>query len=115
MRISFPFGLIPADSLAGKEIIANIFNADPGAKVTCRVDQGESISMEQRRMSDPFILKYIARREHFPGWIDRAVESTHVWTAPIPMNLSAGTHTIFIQAVDSRGNKYEDYSIFNIE
>jgi len=115
MRISFPVGMVPSDSLAGKEFIVNIFNADPGTSVTCQLDDHQPLSMKQHRMSDPFIIQYVSQREHFPDWINKAVENTHIWTLPLPQNLSTGTHTIKINAVDVKGNKYEGFSIFNVE
>jgi hypothetical protein len=115
MRISFPVGMVPSDSIAGKEIIVNIFNADPGTSVTCQLDDHQPLSMKQHRMSDPFIIQYVSQREHFPDWIDKPVENTHIWTLPLPQNLSTGTHTIKINAVDAKGNKYAGFSIFNVE
>jgi len=115
MRISFPFGLVNKDSLDGKNIIVNIFNADTKTIVTCEVDNRKPLRMKQQRMQDPFVIHYISQREYFPGWINNAVENTHIWTLPIPQNLTVGTHTIKIHAVDSKGNKYEGFSIFNVE
>jgi hypothetical protein len=114
-RVSYPFGMVSKEELNGKEIIVNIFNAAPGAKVECTVDDGKPFQMQQKKMKDPFILKYLEDRESFPGWIDDAVEHKHIWSAPFPEKLSSGTHTIRINATDSKGYSYSTFSIFNIE
>jgi hypothetical protein len=40
------------------------------------------------------------------------VNSTHLWRAPIPRNLSEGTHTVEVQATDMFGRTFTHSSSF---
>jgi hypothetical protein len=114
MRISFPSGRIKRDALINKNIMVNVFNADPHATVVCSIDNGPSQPMHQQTGQDPFIVEYLKDGTNFPEWSNRAETHRHMWTLPFPQNLEVGTHTIRIKATDSRNNTYHDFAIFSV-
>jgi len=115
MRLTFPTGTISRKVLTGKEILVNIFNADPAANVSYRIDESVSKSMEQKTMQDPFVTEYLENRPAFPDWINEAVTHTHMWKAQLPADLLPGAHKLTVTARDSRNNILTGTWIFNIE
>ena len=113
MRISFPIGQLEKDSLINKHILVNIFNADPNTLVQCRLDDGEPMVMQQQYAQDPFIVEYLADGKNFPSWSNRALEHQHMWSLPLP-DLVPGTHSLRVNAQDSKGNSYRGFTIFKV-
>ena len=93
-------------------IIANVFNADPGAKVTCTLDMDKTVIMERFKGEDPFIAEYLKKyKDLFPGWIDRPAATLHLWKTVLPKNLKPGTHRITVEATDRMGHVYRGSKI----
>ena len=115
MRISFPAGVLPADSLKGRDVLANIFAAPPDAEVSWRLNDGEAMAMVRAEIKDPFIVGHLAAyRKDFPTWIERTADVVHLWRAALPENLPAGTHKITVSVRDRFGNAYQGYQLFEI-
>lgn len=115
MRVSWPEGMVHADSLRNLPVTVNIFAAAPGTQVSYSLDNGENLTMTQQTIEDPYMLKYIAQRQYFPGWIDAAVAGNHIWTRPLPDTIEPGTHSIHVTATEPGGIIFKGFTIFNVE
>jgi len=115
MRFIFPAGTVPSDSLRGKDILVNIYNASLGTKVWLQIDQEPAVVMTQKTMADPFIEHYLSDRSSFPDWINKAVIHSHIWSSPVPAGLKAGVHTLKIYTGDQERPEYTGFSVFNVE
>lgn len=115
LRISSPFGMVNKERLAEQNIVVNIFNADAQTTATAIINGEKKVTLKRVKMSDPFIERYLKQGGNLPGWIGGAVSNSHMFTAPLPASLGKGTHSIKVEAKDSRDNVYKGYTIFNIE
>ncbi len=107
MRIVSPGKVVPADSLGSQQVLVNVFNGDPRTTVMLSVGHGRPVRMKRTLMKDPSMVKYLREnRNTFADWIKNAPLSPHIWTAPLPANLTVGSHTFTIKAVDRLGNIY---------
>lgn len=114
MRISQPRGILSADSLSGKQIIVNIFNASPESEVTFCINDAAPQTMQRTEMKDPFLVDYVnSNREILPTWLN-VYPTGHIWKAPLPEGLKPGTHTIRVKAIDHLGNIYRGVRLFEI-
>ena len=94
-------------------IIANVFNADPQARVTAKLDSGEPFPMIRFEGKDPFIEKYLQKyRSDFPGWINSAAKTHHLWKALLKEKVKPGAHIIEIKAADWLGHIYRGSKVF---
>jgi hypothetical protein len=115
LRVSFPTGILPADSLAGKEFVANVFDGDAHTEVNVKLDDGTFETMHNKVMKDPFIERHIkAQRSSIPSWIE-AVNSSHLWALPMPSGLTAGTHIVRVEAKTRNGRVYQAQQIFEVK
>ncbi|MFQ5636536.1 MAG: calcineurin-like phosphoesterase C-terminal domain-containing protein [bacterium] len=115
MRISRPAGILSRDSLATQQIVVNVFNGNRQSTVEYMLDHGAPVMMQRTIMKDPFMVDYLAQyRDFIPGWIQDVAPVSHIWTAPLPENLSTGTHSLHVFAKDSFGNLYEGFRLFEI-
>lgn len=115
MRISSPAKSLTKDAVASTQIIANIFCADPGAKVHCQVDDGKQQVMERKTMKDPFMTDYVIKyRSALPNWVKSEADTEHIWAAPLPQGLNEGSHLIKVNAIDSLGKTYSGERRFQI-
>jgi hypothetical protein len=56
-------------------------------------------------MPDPFVEEVFARNEATKkSWV-RAEPSSHIWTARLPSDLGAGTHSLTVEATTEYGDK----------
>jgi len=114
MRIFSPAGVLTKSTADTTRIIVNVFNGSPGAKVYARINRKQSIELYTKNMKDPFILKYLEKREYFPSWLSDAASSSHIWIGELPDNLDAGTHLLEIFVDDPHGQKYKGKRLFEI-
>ncbi|HID39646.1 MAG TPA: metallophosphoesterase [Calditrichaeota bacterium] len=106
----------PPDTVANTDsvyIIANVFNADPQARVTVKLDSGVPFPMSRYTGKDPFIENYLQKyKDNFPHWINRAARTLHLWKADLPKDLTVGVHLIEVQATDWLGHTYRGRRVF---
>lgn len=116
MRISAPTGILSADSLQNRHIIVNVFAAPPQSRVTYRLNARPAVEMQLTQMQDPFMQAYFKQyRDLMPGWIRDVNEVSHIWTAPLPEDLSPGTHTIAVNAATPSGEVLTGHRLFEVE
>jgi hypothetical protein len=115
IQISQPTGLISRDSLNHRRIVANVFNGDEKTKVTYTINKNPPRAMKRDIMIDPYIEAiHVSNPEHYLDWIKPRL-SNHIWTAPLPPDLSSGIHKVSVQAINQNGDYYQTASIFEIE
>ncbi len=115
VRISAPAGTVSKDSLAGKEIVVNVFDGNEKTVVECRIDAGDPYIMSRQITMDPFFKHiYAENKDLYLSWIN-PMRSVHIWTAPLlPEQMEPGYHTISVKVTNQWGNVYQASRIFEL-
>ncbi|HXW20176.1 MAG TPA: calcineurin-like phosphoesterase C-terminal domain-containing protein, partial [Roseiarcus sp.] len=96
---------IPLAAAPSALIVANVFDRGPKTKVAMTIGDRGPIEMVRRRMPDPFVREVFARNEATKKpWV-KAEPSSHIWTARLPNDLGAGTHSVTVAAITEYGDK----------
>jgi hypothetical protein len=115
IRISSPTGKIRVTTESNLEVLANVFNGNEHSTVEYRLDGGEFIRMERTVTTDPFIARLIKNnRKSYPDWIE-PVPALHIWTAPLPLDLETGAHTVTVRTTNEYGDMFSESSVFETE
>ncbi len=115
MNITNPRGIINKKAADTTQIIVNIYAADMETEVFYQIDDGQRKALKRANRVDPFVVRYLNEHaDSFPGWINTPASSYHIWTAPLPADLKAGTHTIKVSARDHQNKIYSGVRIFEI-
>lgn len=116
MRICSPRGVIVSADLARQEIVVNVFNASDKAVVTYRLDGGNSLALtRQNGRKDPFIEAYFTEYKSLIPSFASSAPSSHIWAAPLPVDLASGQHTLTVHVVNQYGYEYQQTVIFEVE
>lgn len=115
LRISAPYLFVEQDSLSDKAIYVNVFDGDTHAKVSCQINNGESLSMEKVNEIDPFVARNQYRRKTYDGWTPWIFPSDHLWKAAYPKNLKIGMHQIKAKCTLANGKNYETTIVFEVK
>jgi hypothetical protein len=103
MHIHIPEAVESAGSTQ-LEVVANIFNALPSARVEMKIGEGQWIRMERSRQTDPVRLDMVARETELGSVPWRraagAMDSEHIWKAAPGIELEKGVHVVSVRAVD---------------
>jgi hypothetical protein len=95
---------ISRDGVAATSIIANVFDGGPKTKVAMTIGERAPMAMKRVRMPDPFVDEVFTRNQATKkAWV-KAEPSSHIWTARLPADLSAGTHRVTVEAVTEYGD-----------
>jgi hypothetical protein len=115
MRINSPSGTLSQKELSGHQINVNVFAGTPRTEVTYRLNNGPVTGMTRKIMKDPFFEKLVKENPgSFMDWME-AVNSSHIWTAPLPDNLQPGLHRLEITVRDQQGNVFTAYRLFEMK
>ena len=115
MRISSPEGTVRKNDLGSLEIIVNVFNGNDRSLVEYQIDDRQPIQLKNTFMIDPFILNYHnTYDELIPDWVE-PMPSTHIWTAPMPLDIAVGVHRIVVRTIDPYGNEFTQPAVFEVE
>lgn len=101
----------------GRRLVADVFDGGPRTRVTCEF---EGISHPQQEMArtviaDPHVVdSFKAYRDSWKPWVSPAV-SSHIWTAPLPLELPAGRHRVVVRATGEYGAEQEYRTEIEIE
>lgn len=114
LRISDPVGKIGLQELNQRRVVVNVFDGSEKSTVEWQLDGGIFQKMEQTVVKDPYYERiYNQVKAELPTWIAPEI-STHIWTAPLPVDLSRGVHKILVKTVDQFGKEFEAASIFEV-
>ena len=115
MRIMLPAGILSAEALDTVQILVNVYDGGPRSRVEYRLDHQPFSPMERIVQIDPFFDQLTDRYvELFKGWV-YPTPSTHLWTVPMPDDLSIGVHTITVRSTDRYGQIWEEHRVFEIQ
>lgn len=96
------------------EFVVNIFDGGPNTRVECRVDGYPAIELRRDFRADPFVDTVYRRNvAAIKPWV-KAEVSTHVWSAPLPVDMRPGVYRASISAIDEFGRAHRDNLIFEI-
>ena len=94
---------LAADQAASTRVVANVFDGGPRTKVTFALDDGKPIEMTRVARVDPFVAQLYARYpETIKKWVTPQ-HCSHLFAAPLPVNLQAGTYALKVAATDEYG------------
>lgn len=96
------------------QVIVNLFDGGPRSAVALAIDNRPYTQMEHSRRVDPHTNElFIRNPETRKPWV-KAQPSTHLWSADLPNDLAAGTHTLTVHAVDEFGRVHHGHRILEI-
>lgn len=99
---------IPSEAASATDVIVNFFDGGPRTLVEYRIGKRAPVKMERVVRPDPFVEEEFARNEATKKpWV-KAEPSSHIWSARLPADLEAGTHTIAVRAIDEYGREHRD-------
>jgi hypothetical protein len=94
---------VPRDALSASTLIANVFDGGEKTKVKMVIGDRAPIEMARLARSDPFVQEVFARNEATKKpWV-KAEDSSHIWTARLPGNLTPGTYPLVVEATGEYG------------
>jgi len=100
---------IATTALADAQVFVNVFNGSSKSTVDMRIGSGDWHAMEQTRQNDPSFVQIVETEKLLTTkpWrnLPAPKPSTHLWRAPLPLSLSAGSHLIEVRSTDMFGQK----------
>jgi hypothetical protein len=111
-----PGSAIAVNCLSKCEIVVNVFDGGPRTTVSCEVLASGAGAMEMQRVAalDPLMVRLFAEHESAcKSWV-QAVESTHIWKAPVPGGLGPGTHRVTVRARDQYGRLETGHALLEV-
>lgn len=115
LRIGSPFGTIEKANIDSTEIVVNVFNGNKKSEVVANIDGITDIILENVICGDPAIDRMIkADKSLYRSWM-YAENTSHIWKAKLPQNLSIGLHTLKVTTKDEYNRKFNDTVIFEIK
>jgi hypothetical protein len=102
------------DQVPAAEILVNLFDGGPESVVEFRIEDGDFLPMRRVSRADPYMLEVFARNpETKKSWL-QATPSSHIFSADLPDDISAGTHTISVRARDEFGREHHGHAVLEI-
>ena len=115
MRISQPSGKVKRADLPQNPLLVNIFNGNEKSLVECRIDEQAPQPMTSIFMIDPYFQNiYQNNSQSYYDWFQPEA-TTHLWTVPLPADLTPGVHKIQVITTDQYGENYQSVRIFEVE
>lgn len=114
---------VPAEELASTEILVNVWAGNDRSVTELRIGDGNWIAMERVRRPDPFYARLYDLQEQFkdeykqlPGSDSqgRPLNSTHLWRANLPADLSPGSHLLEVRSRDMFGRVWSDVRVLRV-
>lgn len=105
---------IAQDNVSATNLVVNVFDGGPRTSVEYRIGARSPVRMEPQRRQDPFVKEVFARnRATKKPWV-KAEPCSHLWAAPLPADLEAGTHHIEVQVTDEYGRAHRDHLVLEV-
>jgi 3',5'-cyclic AMP phosphodiesterase CpdA len=105
---------IPEETAYSTDVIVNFFDGGPRTTVEYRIGKRPPVKMERVARPDPFVEEEFARNEATKKpWV-KAEPSSHIWSARLPADLEAGTHSIAVRVIDEYGREHRDNLIVEV-
>jgi hypothetical protein len=84
-------------------LFVNVFDGGPKTTVRYRIGNREPVSLDRSIENDPFIERLYQRLDGTAEAVSKPEPSSHLWTAPLPNDLSPGTHTVTVTSRNEFG------------
>jgi hypothetical protein len=94
---------VPTGALHASTLVANVFDGGERTKVTMRIGERAPVAMTREARPDPFVQEVFSRHEDTKKFWVKAENSSHVWTARLPDDLSPGAYPVMVEAVGEYG------------
>ena len=105
---------IGADEAAGARLLVNLFDGGPRSSVRFALDGGAPVAMTRVARADPFVSQLYGRYpETIKPWV-KPNASSHLWQAPLPAGLKAGTYAVRVQATDEYGRAHDGGMVLEV-
>jgi hypothetical protein len=105
---------IPRESAFATNVIVNFFDGGPRTSVEYRIGKREPVKMDRVVRPDPFVEEVFARNEATKKpWV-KAEPSSHIWSARLPADIEAGTHTIVVRVIDEYDREHRDHLVVEL-
>lgn len=109
---------IPAGELANTQVLVNVFFGSERSRVEMRVgERGEWLPMTPTQQPDPAYaeVKKLEEQYTLPGRrLPGILNSPHLWSANLPVNLPPGTHVLHVRTTDIWGQTWYDRRVFSV-
>lgn len=115
IRITLSSDTLRKNELDKVYISANVFTATPKATVKVFIDDREPLLAENYKGKDLFIDQTYHLRYNYDNWQPKQEDTDHLWRVQLPVGLSAGCHSVRVEARDVNGYVYEGYKLFEIQ
>ncbi|MBX9588991.1 MAG: calcineurin-like phosphoesterase C-terminal domain-containing protein [Hyphomonadaceae bacterium] len=105
---------IPEGDLRQGRVIVNVFDGGPRTRVSCAiVGRSHPAPMQRVAMPDPLMRDLFAGDTRRKAWV-QAVPSSHIWQAPLPMDLPSGAHVLDIRVMDEYGREHAARTVIEV-
>lgn len=105
---------IAQDNVGATNLVVNVFDGGPRTRVEYQIGSRAPARMERQRRRDPFVMEVFARnRAALKPWV-KAEPCSHLWVAPLPVDLEAGTHCIKVRVTDEHGRAHRDHLVLEV-
>jgi hypothetical protein len=105
---------IAQENAFATDVIVNFFDGGPRTNVEYRIGSRDFVKMERVVRSDPFVEKEFALNEATKKpWV-KAEPSSHIWSARLPADLDASTHTIMVRVADEYRREHHDHLVIEL-
>ena len=105
---------ISLDRVKATNVVVNFFDGGPRTAVEYQIGRRPPMPMLRVVRPDPFVEEVFARNAATKKpWV-KAEPSSHIWSAPLPNDLEAGTHSIAVQVFDEYGREHRDHLIIEV-
>ena len=107
-------GDMSVDAVPAAAVVVNVFDGGPNTRVSFSVAGRDSIVMQKVFLKDPLMNEVLQRnKETKKSWVE-ALPSSHLWMADLPDDLTPGTYTVSVQAIDEFGRSHHAHRILEI-
>ena len=96
---------------SGPQVVVNVFNGSELSSVRYQIDGGEMRTMERTLRTDPYVSEL---QERFPEEMPGPIDSSHIWTAPLPDDLAPGVHQVRVETTDQYGQTFRATRVFEV-
>jgi hypothetical protein len=99
---------------AGSKIVVNLFDGGERDSVKLSLNNGAFAAMTNVLRTDPFMERQYERYRGTPDAFSRPEISSHIWEFELPADLTPGTHTVVVKAVDEFGQRSQQAFSFEL-
>lgn len=115
VRITLSSDTLRNNHLDEVYVSVNVFTATPKATVKVFIDDREPMLAENYTGKDLFIAQTYDLRYNYDNWRPKQEDTDHLWKINLPTDLSAGCHSVRVEATDVNGYVYKGYKLFEIQ